>query len=72
MSMINSANINSHNAQQSAWHDPVFSNPSDGIWYQARVLAMMTFIQPTIEDELIAHSLGVKIGKGALNYADRY
>ena len=44
--------------------DPViaFCDPGDeGIYYQARILAFLTFIEPTIEDELIAHSLGVRI-----------
>jgi len=47
-----------------AVNDPAFNNPSDGLWYQCRVLAYMTFVQPTIEDELIAHSLGVKLREG--------
>ena len=38
-----------------------FHDPSDGIGYQARMVAYMTFIQPTIEDELIAHYLGIRL-----------
>ena len=43
------------------YHDATFDRPSDGIHDQARMVAAMTFVQPSIEDELIAHSLGVRL-----------
>ena len=48
-------------AAEPFYMDEAFSNTDDGIWYQCRITEAMTFIQPTIEDELLAHTMGVQL-----------